>query len=148
MTSRFTNFSLNKFILHIHSRFVYPKNQHDSLSLSLGVSSSDPLRETKLSLMSKLGMAGFTHFSLFQGDSPISAELLAFIRIFNMNQGECDYDLGYFFCFRDNFEDNRNPQWQSRPIAMRIRTNEDTTKGHCHTILFRHHQPIAVHCWT
>ncbi|KAJ8720285.1 hypothetical protein PYW07_012328 [Mythimna separata] len=74
--------------LFLHNGFVYPNNQHDSLSLSLGVSSSDPLRETKLSLLTKLGLAGVTHFSLYQGDNPISAELLAFIRIFNMNQEE------------------------------------------------------------
>lgn len=54
----------------------------------LGVSSSDPLREAKMSLLSKLGLAGVTHYSLYQGESPVSAELLAFIRIFNMNQGK------------------------------------------------------------
>ncbi|XP_026728696.1 histone-lysine N-methyltransferase setd3 [Trichoplusia ni] len=74
--------------LFLHNGFVYPQNKHDSLSLSLGVSSSDPLRETKLSLLTKLGLAGVTHYSLYQGDLPISAELLAFIRIFNMNQEE------------------------------------------------------------
>nr|XP_021201545.2 actin-histidine N-methyltransferase [Helicoverpa armigera] len=74
--------------LFLHNGFVYPKNQHDSLSLTLGVSSSDPLRETKIELLTKLGLAGVTHFSLYQGDSPVSAELLAFIRIFNMNKEE------------------------------------------------------------
>ncbi|XP_026749451.3 actin-histidine N-methyltransferase [Galleria mellonella] len=74
--------------LFLHNGFVYPKNQYDSLSLSLGISSSDPLRETKLSLLSKLGLAGVTHYNLYRGETPISAELLAFIRIFNMNQEE------------------------------------------------------------
>ncbi|CAG4945843.1 unnamed protein product [Parnassius apollo] len=73
----------------LHStRFVYPNNQHDSLSLALGVSSGDPARETRLSLLSKLGLAGVTHFNLYLGEAPISAELLAFIRIFSMNQEE------------------------------------------------------------
>ncbi|XP_075976821.1 SET domain containing 3 [Anticarsia gemmatalis] len=74
--------------LFLHNGFVYPNNKHDSLSLQLGISSSDPLRETKLSLLNKLGLAGVTHFNLYTGDNPISAELLAFIRIFNMNQEE------------------------------------------------------------
>ncbi|KAL0829216.1 hypothetical protein ABMA28_004047 [Loxostege sticticalis] len=74
--------------LFLHNGFVYPKNQHDSLSLSLGVSANDPLRESKLSLLTKLGLAGITHYNLYKGDNPISAELLAFIRIFNMNQEE------------------------------------------------------------
>ncbi|KAM3961518.1 SET domain containing 3 [Aphomia sociella] len=74
--------------LFLHNGFVYPNNQHDSLSLSLGVSSSDPLREIKLSLLNKLGLGGVTHYNLYRGDAPISAELLAFIRIFNMNQEE------------------------------------------------------------
>ncbi|KAJ0176061.1 hypothetical protein K1T71_008235 [Dendrolimus kikuchii] len=74
--------------LFLHNGFVYPNNKHDSLSLTLGISTSDALRETKLSLLTKLGLAGVTHFSLYQGQNPISAELLAFIRIFNMNQEE------------------------------------------------------------
>lgn len=76
------------FIVIYFSRFVYPNNQYDSLSLALGVSSSDPLRETRLALLTKLGLSGVTHYSLYRGDSPVSAELLAFVRIFNMNQGE------------------------------------------------------------
>ncbi|XP_073946251.1 SET domain containing 3 [Choristoneura fumiferana] len=74
--------------LFLHNGFVYPKNQHDSLSLALGVSSSDPLRESKRTLLAKLGLAGFTHYNIYLGDSPISAELLAFIRIFKMNDEE------------------------------------------------------------
>lgn len=74
--------------LFLHNGLVYPNNEHDSLSISLGVSSSDPLRETKLALLTKLGLAGVTHFNLYRGPNPISAELLAFIRIFNMNQEE------------------------------------------------------------
>ncbi|XP_053608215.1 actin-histidine N-methyltransferase isoform X2 [Plodia interpunctella] len=72
--------------LFLHNGFVYPNNQHDSLSLPLGVSSSDPLRETKVSLLTMLGLSAVTHYSIYRGDCPISPELLAFIRIFNMNQ--------------------------------------------------------------
>ncbi|XP_059045181.1 actin-histidine N-methyltransferase [Achroia grisella] len=74
--------------LFLHNGFVYPKNQQDSLSLSLGISSSDPLREMKLSLLNNLGLDSVTHYNLYRGDIPVSAELLAFIRIFNMNQDE------------------------------------------------------------
>ncbi|XP_028156521.1 actin-histidine N-methyltransferase [Ostrinia furnacalis] len=74
--------------LFLHNGFVYPNNQHDSLSLSLGISAGDPLRESKQSLLTKLGLAGITHYNLYLGDNPVSAELLAFIRIFNMNQEE------------------------------------------------------------
>ncbi|RVE42518.1 hypothetical protein evm_012826 [Chilo suppressalis] len=74
--------------LFLHNGFVYPNNRHDSLSLTLGVSSSDPLRETRLALLTKLGLSGVTHYNLYQGENPVSPELLAFIRIFNMNQEE------------------------------------------------------------
>ncbi|CAB3247272.1 unnamed protein product [Arctia plantaginis] len=74
--------------LFLHNGFVYPNNKHDSLTLSLGVSANDPLHDIKLSLLNKLGLAGVTHFSLYAGENPISAELLAFIRIFNMNEEE------------------------------------------------------------
>ncbi|KAI5634177.1 rubisco LSMT substrate-binding domain-containing protein [Phthorimaea operculella] len=71
--------------LRPESRFVYPNNPYDSLSIALGVSANDPLREDKLALLSKLGLAGVTHYNLYKGEKPISAELLAFIRIFTMN---------------------------------------------------------------
>lgn len=74
--------------LFLHNGFVYPQNQHDSLSLTLGVSSSDRLKEAKLGILAKLGLAGVTHYSLYKNSNPISAELLAFIRIFNMNEEE------------------------------------------------------------
>ncbi|XP_023947166.2 actin-histidine N-methyltransferase [Bicyclus anynana] len=74
--------------LFLHNGFVYPDNQHDSLSLALGVSTGDALREPKLSLLTKLGLVGVTHYNLYKGANPIGAELLAFIRIFNMNQEE------------------------------------------------------------
>ncbi|XP_049875121.1 actin-histidine N-methyltransferase [Pectinophora gossypiella] len=80
--------------LFLHNGFVYPNNQYDSLSLALGISASDPQRETKLALLSKLGLAGVTHYSLYKGDSPISAELLAFIRIFNMNPDQITKWMG------------------------------------------------------
>ncbi|CAG9788151.1 unnamed protein product [Diatraea saccharalis] len=74
--------------LFLHNGFVYCNNKYDSLSLTLGISSGDPLRDTKLSVLNKLGLAGVTHYSLYQGENPVSPELLAFIRIFNMNQEE------------------------------------------------------------
>ncbi|CAH2041355.1 unnamed protein product, partial [Iphiclides podalirius] len=74
--------------LFLHNGFVYPNNQHDSLSLALGISSGDPAREVRLSLLSKLGLAGVTHFSLYKSEPPMSPELMAFIRIFTMNQEE------------------------------------------------------------
>lgn len=74
--------------LFLHNGFVYPNNQHDSLSVTLGISSGDPLREIKMSLLTKLGLGCVTHYSLFKRQNPIGPELLAFIRIFNMNQEE------------------------------------------------------------
>lgn len=71
-------------------------NQYDSLSLTLGVSSSDALREAKLGLLTKLGLVGVTHYNLYADSNPISAELLAFIRIFNMNQGKLMDDDNLF----------------------------------------------------
>lgn len=74
--------------LFLHNGFVYPNNDTDCLSLALGVSASDPLRDTKLVLLSKLGLGNITHFTLFNTNIPISPEMLAFIRIFNMNKDE------------------------------------------------------------
>ncbi|XP_013139903.1 PREDICTED: histone-lysine N-methyltransferase setd3 [Papilio polytes] len=74
--------------LFLHNGFVYPDNPNDSLSLALGISSGDAARSTRLALLSKLGLSHLTYFQLYRGEAPVSAELLAFIRIFNMNQEE------------------------------------------------------------
>ncbi|XP_050677459.1 actin-histidine N-methyltransferase [Leptidea sinapis] len=76
--------------LFLHNGFVYPNNKFDTLSLYLGVSSNDPLREGKLSLLKKLGLANITHYQLTNNEVPLSPELLAFIRIFNMNKEDLE----------------------------------------------------------
>ncbi|CAK1543158.1 unnamed protein product [Leptosia nina] len=76
--------------LFIHNGFVYPNNDYDSLSLVLGVSSCDPLRGTKMALLKKLGLANLTHYHLYKTGNIVSPELLAFIRIFNMNKEELE----------------------------------------------------------
>ncbi|XP_045499611.1 actin-histidine N-methyltransferase [Colias croceus] len=76
--------------LFLHNGFVYPNNEYDSLSLALGVSNSDPLREAKMTLLKKLGLANLTHYKLYKKENPISPELLSFIRIFNMNKEELE----------------------------------------------------------
>ncbi|OWR46539.1 histone-lysine N-methyltransferase setd3 like protein, partial [Danaus plexippus plexippus] len=76
--------------LFLHNGFVYPDNDYDSLSIALGISPNDALRNGKVNLLNKLGLSGVTNFSLYKGASPISVELLAFIRIFNMNQEELE----------------------------------------------------------
>ncbi|XP_041981122.1 actin-histidine N-methyltransferase [Aricia agestis] len=85
--------------MFLHNGFVYPNNKHDSLSLALGISSKDPLRFERLGLLKKLGQVQdkdkddktdnqVLNYNLYRMPNPISAELLAFIRIFTMKEEE------------------------------------------------------------
>ncbi|CAF4875987.1 unnamed protein product [Pieris macdunnoughi] len=76
--------------LFVHNGFVYPNNDYDYLTLTMGVSSSDPLRGLKMSLLTKLGLNYVTQYRLYKKGKIIMPELLAFIRIFNMNKDELE----------------------------------------------------------
>ncbi|XP_045526319.1 actin-histidine N-methyltransferase [Pieris brassicae] len=76
--------------LFVHNGFVYPNNDYDYITLTMGVSSSDALRELKMSLLTKLGLNNVTQYRLYKKGTIIMPELLAFIRIFNMNKDELE----------------------------------------------------------
>jgi len=72
--------------LFLHNGFVQQGNEYDSLSIKLGVSKSDPLYDEKSSLLTSLGLQASGTYMLVPGPHPISSGLLAFTRIFNMDQ--------------------------------------------------------------
>ncbi|XP_013398256.1 histone-lysine N-methyltransferase setd3 [Lingula anatina] len=72
--------------LLLYSGFVFPDNQNDTLDIKLGISKNDPLYTLKINLLTKLGIIGSGMFSLYRGDQPVDSKLLAFLRIFNMNE--------------------------------------------------------------
>ncbi|KAK7000066.1 histone-lysine N-methyltransferase setd3 [Biomphalaria glabrata] len=71
----------------VHNGFVYPDNEHDRLCLKLGISKSDPLYTQKSDLLSKLSLAPQRAFYLHLGRFPVDGDLMAFLRVFCMDEG-------------------------------------------------------------
>ncbi|PVD25870.1 hypothetical protein C0Q70_13534 [Pomacea canaliculata] len=70
----------------VHNGFVYAENDHDRLSLKLGISKGDPLFEAKSELLAKLNLSASRSYFLHCGDYPVDGELLAFLRVFCMDE--------------------------------------------------------------
>ncbi|XP_050540715.1 actin-histidine N-methyltransferase-like isoform X2 [Daktulosphaira vitifoliae] len=70
----------------VHNGFVYTDNEHDALKIRLGVSKSDPLYGLRLQLLQTLSLPALAEFPLTNGSCPVDGKLLAFVRIFNMDQ--------------------------------------------------------------
>jgi histone-lysine N-methyltransferase SETD3 len=67
---------------------VYEDNDYDVYWMRLGISKSDPLQEKRNRLLDKLSISSTSDFSIRKGAKPIDGQLLAFLRIFNMNEGK------------------------------------------------------------
>jgi histone-lysine N-methyltransferase SETD3 len=74
--------------LFVHNGFVYEDNDYDVYWMRLGISKSDPLQEKRNRLLDKLSISSTSDFSIRKGAKPIDGQLLAFLRIFNMNEGK------------------------------------------------------------
>ncbi|XP_064602979.1 actin-histidine N-methyltransferase-like [Liolophura sinensis] len=70
----------------VHNGFVYKENEHDSLSIKLGISKNDPLFGLKSELLGRIGMLSSRNFSLHMGSEAVDTELLTFLRIFVMDE--------------------------------------------------------------
>ncbi|KAF2894742.1 hypothetical protein ILUMI_11431, partial [Ignelater luminosus] len=77
--------------LFIHNGFVFQDNQHDGFWLHLGMSKSDQLKEKRSQLLLKLYLPDYKEFWLKKCEIPISGQLLAFSRIFNMDEEQIQY---------------------------------------------------------
>uniref|UniRef100_A0A1A7WG81 protein-histidine N-methyltransferase n=9 Tax=Euteleostomi TaxID=117571 RepID=A0A1A7WG81_9TELE len=79
----------------IHNGFFYPDNAHDRVKIKLGVSKSERLYAMKAEVLARAGIPASCVFALHCNDSPIPAQLLAFLRVFCMSEEELkDYLLG------------------------------------------------------
>lgn len=66
---------------------MYPNNSTDSVSIKLGLSSADPLVKQRTNLLDALGIANNCELDVLPSPKYISAKLLGFVRVFNMNEG-------------------------------------------------------------
>lgn len=96
--------------LFIHNGFVYENNEHDSYWIRLGISKSDPLQNKRIELLKMLSLSNTNDFFIKKAtQQPIDGKLLAFLRIFNMNEEQLEHwlengksaDLQYIECALD-----------------------------------------------
>ncbi|XP_076834437.1 actin-histidine N-methyltransferase [Brachyhypopomus gauderio] len=79
----------------IHNGFFFEDNVHDRVKVKLGVSKSERLYAMKAEVLARAGIPASSVFALHRGEPPISAQLLAFLRVFCMTEEELkDYLVG------------------------------------------------------
>lgn len=92
------------------NRFVIENNQSDSVVIRLGLSQSDPLVKQRTNLLESIGIVKNSEITVLPAPKFISPELLAFVRVFNMNEEQLNHwlapdkqhtDLLYLDCALD-----------------------------------------------
>lgn len=79
----------------IHNGFFFEGNAHDRVKIKLGVSKSERLYAMKAEVLARAGIPASSIFALHCSEPPISAQLLAFLRVFCMTEEELkDYLMG------------------------------------------------------
>lgn len=69
----------------VHNGFVFAENSNKSYPLRLALSKSDEHFETRSKILKRLGMEGV---NMYEIQPELSSELLAFVRVFNMNKDQ------------------------------------------------------------
>uniref|UniRef100_A0A3Q4N605 protein-histidine N-methyltransferase n=1 Tax=Neolamprologus brichardi TaxID=32507 RepID=A0A3Q4N605_NEOBR len=77
----------------IHNGFFFQDNAHDRVKIKLGVSKSERLYAMKAEVLARAGIPASYVFALHCNEPPISAQLLAFLRVFCMTEDELKYYL-------------------------------------------------------
>ncbi|XP_061400027.1 actin-histidine N-methyltransferase [Musca vetustissima] len=80
--------------LMIHNGFINPSNPKDKISIKLGLSPSDVLYEKRAKLLELLNIPKNSELKVLPAPEFISPELLAFVRVFNMNEEQLDHWIG------------------------------------------------------
>ncbi|RZC41307.1 Rubis-subs-bind domain containing protein [Asbolus verrucosus] len=120
--------------LFIHNGFVYEDNDYDVYWIRLGISKSDPLQEKRNQLLNKLSISSTTDFSIRKGPKPVDGQLLAFLRIFNMNDEQLEYwirsdksgDLEYFECALDTALEKKSWSFLQARLRLLLSTYKTT----------------------
>lgn len=131
----FSHFYGNHYqILRSHSSpcpsFVYPDNQHDGIVLKLGLSSTDPLAPLRTKLLQLLECPADQPHLILPAPHFINPDLLAFVRIFNMNADQLDHwlatpdtvqDLKFLDCALDTELDSKSWTFLKMRLTLLLR---------------------------
>lgn len=93
LDSYVTHFEM-KLNFNFNFRFVVENNQADSVAIRLGLSQTDPLVKQRSQLLESIGITKNSEITVLPASRGfISPELLAFVRIFNMNEEQLEHWL-------------------------------------------------------
>ncbi|XP_055636981.1 actin-histidine N-methyltransferase [Toxorhynchites rutilus septentrionalis] len=70
----------------VHNGFIFPDNNNNNVSIQLSLNSTEELFAQRKQLLEKLNLPVVGEFTVCRGPNCISADLLAFARVFNMTK--------------------------------------------------------------
>lgn len=89
------------FLCLFRCSFVINNNLSDSVSIRLGLSQSDPLVGKRTQLLESIGVFKENDLAVLPSPRFISPELLGFVRVFNMDEGQLTHWLAPDKCATD-----------------------------------------------
>ena len=110
--------------------FINATNPKDSIAIKLGLSASDPLCEARAKLLSLLDIPKNSELKLLPSPEYISPQLLAFVRVFNMNAEQLQHwmsesdraaDLMHIDCALDTSLETKTWQYLQTRLMLLLR---------------------------
>ncbi|XP_075154533.1 actin-histidine N-methyltransferase-like [Haematobia irritans] len=123
--------------LMIHNGFINPTNPKDKVAIKLGLSPSDPLFEKRAKLLELLNIPKNSELKVLPAPDYISAELLAFVRVFNMNEEQLDHwitseramDLLHIDCALETTLESKTWQYLQTRLMLLLRVFPQTLEA-------------------
>ncbi|XP_073828279.1 actin-histidine N-methyltransferase-like [Musca autumnalis] len=120
--------------LMIHNGFINPSNPKDKVSIKLGLSPSDVLFEKRAKLLELLKIPKNSELKVLPSPDFISPELLAFVRVFNMNEEQLDHwitseramDLLHIDCALETTLETKTWQYLQTRLMLLLRVFPQT----------------------
>ncbi|XP_036215371.2 actin-histidine N-methyltransferase [Bactrocera oleae] len=115
--------------LMIHNGFINPTNPKDYVCIKLGLGSTDPLLEKRVQLLLMMQISKNTDLQVLPPPKYISSELLAFVRVFNMNAQQLEHwinseramDLLHIDCALETTLESKTWQYLQTRLMLLLR---------------------------
>ncbi|XP_013104644.1 actin-histidine N-methyltransferase [Stomoxys calcitrans] len=123
--------------LMIHNGFINSTNPKDKVAIKLGLSPSDPLFEKRAKLLELLHIPKNSELKVLPAPDYISSELLAFVRVFNMNEEQLDHwitseramDLLHIDCALETTLESKTWQYLQTRLMLLLRVFPQTLEA-------------------
>ncbi|KAL9880982.1 actin-histidine N-methyltransferase [Glossina fuscipes] len=123
--------------LLIHNGFINSVNPKDSIAIKLGLSQSDPLYEKRSQLLQLLNIPKNGELKVLPAPEHISPELLAFVRVFNMNEEQLQHwicseratDLLHIDCALETSLESKTWQYLQTRLMLLLRVFPTTLEA-------------------